>query len=128
MGSVREEVAKNLLYYRKKGKITQRALAEQLGISHNTVSQWESCKNSIEAELLFKICEIFGVSVNDMYGTFSNAMAEAYTTTEKRLIDEFRALNEEGQEKITEYIKDLTNSGRYIKTDSHGMDIKQKQA
>lgn len=65
--NVKETIAKNLLYYRKKNKITQKALAEQLGVRHNAISAWENGVNSIDIDTLFRVCKIFGVTVNDMY-------------------------------------------------------------
>lgn len=65
--NVKETIAKNLLYYRKKNKITQKALAEQLGVKHNAISAWENGVNSIDIDTLFRVCKIFGVTVNDMY-------------------------------------------------------------
>ena len=46
--SIKETVAKNLLYYRKKNKITQKDLAAQLGVKHNAISSWENGVNSID--------------------------------------------------------------------------------
>lgn len=65
--NVKETIAKNLLYYRKKNQITQKALAEQLGVKHNAISAWENGVNSIDIDTLFRVCKIFGVTVNDMY-------------------------------------------------------------
>lgn len=65
--NVKETIAKNLLYYRKKNKITQKELAEQLGVKHNAISAWENGVNSIDIDTLFRVCKIFGVTVNDMY-------------------------------------------------------------
>ena len=56
-----------MLYDRKKNKITQKALAEQLGVKHNAISAWENGVNSIDIDTLFRVCKIFGVTVNDMY-------------------------------------------------------------
>lgn len=66
--NIKETIAKNLLYYRKKNKITQKELAEQLGVKHNAISSWENGVNSIDIDTLFRVCKIFGVTVNDMYG------------------------------------------------------------
>lgn len=65
--NIKDTVAKNLLFYRKKNKITQKQLAEQLGVKHNAISAWENGVNSIDIDTLFKVCKIFGVTVNDMY-------------------------------------------------------------
>lgn len=65
--NIKETVAKNLMYYRKKNKITQKELAEQLGVKHNAISSWENGVNSIDIDTLFRVCQIFGITVNDMY-------------------------------------------------------------
>lgn len=66
--NVKDTIAKNLLYYRKKNKITQKELAEKLGVKHNAISAWENGVNSIDIDTLFRVCQIFGITVNDMYG------------------------------------------------------------
>lgn len=65
--NIKEIIAKNLLYYRKKNKITQKELADKLGVKHNAISAWENGVNSIDIDTLFQICKIFGITVNDMY-------------------------------------------------------------
>lgn len=66
--NIKDTIAKNLLYYRKKNKITQKELAEKLGVKHNAISAWENGVNSIDIDTLFRVCQIFGITVNDMYG------------------------------------------------------------
>ena len=65
--NIKETIAKNLQYYRKKNQITQKELAEQLGVKHNAISSWENGVNSIDIDTLFRVCKIFGITVNDMY-------------------------------------------------------------
>lgn len=42
METVKEEIAKNLLYYRKKAGYTQKEFAKLLGVRNSAVSNWES--------------------------------------------------------------------------------------
>ena len=70
MSTVRDEIAKNLLYYRKKAGYTQKQFAEFLGVKNSAVSNWENGLNSIDIETLFKACELFGITLNDMYGKY----------------------------------------------------------
>lgn len=76
--NVKEEICKNLLYYRKKNKLTQKELADKLGVKHNAISSWESGTNSIDVEVLFKICQLFDITVNDMYGVYSTNKVSDY--------------------------------------------------
>ena len=73
--NIKETVAKNLLYYRKKNKITQKELAEKLGVKHTAISSWENGVNSIDIDTLFQICKIFGITVNDMYASPFNQLS-----------------------------------------------------
>ena len=99
MATVKEEIAKNLLFYRKKSGLTQKELSEKLGVKNTAVSNWESGNNSIDIETLFAACEIFGVTLNDMYGRYSveKSSAPVLSTEEERLLLAFRNLNPQGQ-------------------------------
>ena len=51
---------------RKTGGLTQRQLADGLGISDKTVSKWE-CGNGLpEVSLMLPLCEALGITVNDL--------------------------------------------------------------
>ena len=39
--NIKDVIAKNLLFLRKKNKITQKKLAEKLGVKHNAISSWK---------------------------------------------------------------------------------------
>ena len=127
MGSVRDEIAKNLLYYRKKKKLSQKQFAEILKVNNSAVSNWEHGTNSIDIDTLHSACSVLGVSMNDMFGVYANAKPEQYKKKEKRLIDDFRSLNDEGQTKIIDNVDDLIRSGKYIKNNTVGLDY-EKQA
>lgn len=105
MATVREEIAKNLLFYRKKAGLTQKELAVKLGVKNTAVSNWENGNNSIDIETLFSACEIFGVTLNDMYGLYSSqAVCPALSPVEESLLDSFRSWNEQGKEYIMQTI------------------------
>lgn len=49
----------NLQFYRKRKDITQEQLAEQLGVSRQTVSKWESDSSYPEMEKILQLCDLF---------------------------------------------------------------------
>ena len=51
---------------RKAQKLTQAKLAEKIYVSEKTVSKWENGKGVPDTNLLPKLCEIFGVSLNEL--------------------------------------------------------------
>lgn len=88
MKDIKTIVAKNILFYRKQRKLSQRALAEKIGVRHNTISSWESCINSVDIDNLFKICKALDISVNTMLGI--DEQDSIYTDKEKELIQAYR--------------------------------------
>lgn len=130
MGTVREEVAKNLLFYRKKAGLTQRELAEKLGVKNTAVSNWESGNNSVDIETLFQASKIFGVSLADMYGSYSTldpapSPAPALTGDQQDLLDCYAELNEEGKEDLRKHAHVMVSSGLYRE---HPHDVLVKDA
>lgn len=104
MSSIKVEIAKNLTYYRKKSGFTQKELAEKLGVRHNSISAWENEKNSIDVEVLFDICEILNVTINDMYGVAADAKL---TQSEEQHINHYRQLSNPGKKLVDTSICEL---------------------
>ena len=64
---IKKIVSENLSYYRNKNHLTQKQLAEQIGVKHNAISAWENGINSIDIDMLYQVCQIFQIGVNDMF-------------------------------------------------------------
>ena len=58
--------AENLVYLRQHYGVTQEGLAEQLGVSRQTVSKWEAGTNYPEMDKLLVLCDLFHVSMDDL--------------------------------------------------------------
>lgn len=127
MNIVRQEIAKNLLFYRKKNKLTQKELANYLDVKNSAVSNWEKGLNSIDIDTLHKACKVFNISISDMFGVYSNTSNEIYSLEEKTIISNFRELNEDGQEKLIDYAEDLVSTNKY-KKHSQSTSVSKKQA
>lgn len=56
----------NLIYLRKRDKITQEELADKLGVSRQSVSKWETGEAYPETDKLISLCEAFGISLDDL--------------------------------------------------------------
>lgn len=67
--NIRRTIAFNISYYRKQMKLTQADLASMLSVKTTTVSTWERGASLPDAETLFHICSIFGISLANMYGS-----------------------------------------------------------
>ena len=118
MGIVREEVAKNILFYRKKRGLTRKALAEKINVSASAVVNWEMCKNSIDMDTLHELCKVLNVSMMDMFGKCANILDDMFTTEEKENIYKVRKLNEEGKRYVVRQIDYALQQEEYKKRES----------
>lgn len=53
---------------RKEKKLTQKELAEQIGISQKSYSHWETGKNEPSLENLIKLVDLLEVSIDWLFG------------------------------------------------------------
>ncbi len=85
-------VAENLQTLRKKHGITQEQLADELGVSRQAISKWETGEAFPETDKLIALCERFGVSCDTLLrGTVSepDLPDRKDGKNEKRRIDRF---------------------------------------
>lgn len=53
---------------RKRCGLTQKQLADKLGVKNTTVSNWEKDLNRPDADMVELLCGIFGITVGELYG------------------------------------------------------------
>ncbi len=61
-----EKIGKFIASERKSKKITQAELAEQLGVTDRSVSNWENGKNMPDLSLFKPLCEILDITINEL--------------------------------------------------------------
>lgn len=61
-----ERIGKFIAVCRKEKKITQSELAEKLGVTDRSVSNWETGKNMPDLSLFKPLCEILGITINEL--------------------------------------------------------------
>ena len=59
-------LGENLQFLRKKHNITQEQLAEQLEVSRQSVSKWESDSSYPEMDKILQLCNLFHCGVDDL--------------------------------------------------------------
>ena len=62
-----EKFGLNIVYYRKKKKLTQLQLAELVEVDRSHISAIELGKVGVSFDVLFKLCEVLGVSPKDLF-------------------------------------------------------------
>lgn len=65
---ISERIANNLIHLRKISKLTQMEFAEKINYSDKAVSKWENGESLPSVEVLEKICDFYGITLNDIVG------------------------------------------------------------
>lgn len=60
------KIGKFIAECRKNANLTQMQLAEKLGITDRAVSKWETGKAMPDSSIMLELCDILGISVNDL--------------------------------------------------------------
>ena len=60
------EVGAFITQCRKEKKLTQAQLAEKLNITDRAVSKWETGKSMPDSSIMLELCEILGITVNEL--------------------------------------------------------------
>lgn len=76
------ELGKKIAFYRKKMDMTQEALANQLGISNQAVSKWETEQSYPDVELLPRIADIFEITLDELFDRVKASEDEEQPTEE----------------------------------------------
>lgn len=113
--NIKQNIAKNIAYYRKKNHMSQKALAEKLGSKITTISTWERGASTPDIELLFRIGKIFNIPISTLLGgdtieSDSNIMIGGF---EKRLILAYREADEIDKEIIHRTLHVTENTTPY---------------
>ena len=93
------KIGKFIAQSRKELGWTQRQLADELAISDKTVSKWETGKGLPEVALMMPLCEVLGISVNELLSGERFAETEFKERTERVIMDLVRE-REENKKKV----------------------------
>lgn len=108
--------------------LTQGELAQKLGISYQSIGQWERSQRNPKLDTIRKIAEALDVSMNDLFEipkNFPGLIDPEYMEEEQNIVDVnalyrkekimeyFSMLNSDGQEKALERLEELTELPRY---------------
>ena len=77
--------SENLQYIRSQAGITQEQLAEQLDVSRQSVSKWESGTSFPEMDTLLRICDLYDVTLD----TLLRGSVEASSVSDTAQYDAF---------------------------------------
>lgn len=81
------KIGKFIAEKRKERGLTQEKLAEKFGITNRAVSKWETGKSLPDASIMLDLCELLGITVNDLLCGEVVSMENYNEQTEKNLIE-----------------------------------------
>ena len=113
-------VAKIIKNERINKNLTQKAVAELLGVTQDSISLWENGKRIPDTQYIKELCKIFDISADyllgleDDFGTKTHNEATAVTTysaEERRLVDYFRQLSPNMQRIALNTLQGMSGGG-----------------
>ena len=82
---------------RKKANLTQMQLAEKLGITDRAVSKWETGKAMPDSSIMLELCDILGISVNELLSGEKISMENNDQKNEQLLLDMAKELEQKNK-------------------------------
>ena len=109
--------AKRLRELREKKQVSQDDVSKFLGVERTTYTSYESGR-SRPVRVLNKLAEYYNVSIDYLLGLADLPLPKevninTLSDTEKKLIFNFRSLNNKGKEKIIQYVADIIELPTY---------------
>ena len=111
----KETTGDRLKKYRKLRKLTQKDVANFLGVKNNTISNWENNINGIDVKYILPLCQLLEITPSIFVGyekenlseiEFENKLAEI---DPKNIIDRYYGLPEFAQISVDNTIENLNN-------------------
>lgn len=81
-----EEIGKFIAKCRKGKNLTQAQLAEKLNITDRAVSKWENGKSMPDSSIMLELCELLGITVNELLSGEKITMENSEKKADENLI------------------------------------------
>lgn len=88
MKETKYEIGSRIRKYREKRNMTQKQLAERIGVSNSRVSNWEQGLNRPDADILAAVCVALDVSPSLLLGI--RVTGDDLTEQERRVLKAYR--------------------------------------
>jgi transcriptional regulator with XRE-family HTH domain len=112
-------VGSSIKHLRKRYNVTQKDLAQWLGVSRQAISMWEANKREIKASTLNKIANVFGVTLDEVIRSQSGS-----TDKEGKMFGSLRRLNAEFS-LLAPNAKRVALTGDFQKWSKNGIPMKR---
>lgn len=118
---------KKLISFKKNSGKTTKEISLESGIPIGTLNKLfsEQTKNP-KLDTVRSVVHTLGYTLDDLFYPSASQDGESfYNKGEEVLLNYYRELNQEGQEKLLSYADDLVSTGKYKKAYSNRLDTKE---
>lgn len=91
------KIGKFIAQCRKEKNLTQMQLAEWLGITDRAVSKWETGKAMPDSSIMIALCDVLGISVNELLSGEKMNMENANQKDQQLLLDLAKELEQKNK-------------------------------
>lgn len=91
------KIGKFIAQRRKQANLTQMQLAEIFGITDRAVSKWETGKALPDSSLMLQLCDVLGITVNDLLNGEVLTMENSNQKNEQLLLDMAKELEKKNK-------------------------------
>jgi len=91
------KIGKFIAVCRKKANLTQMQLAEKLGITDKAISKWERGVAMPDTSIMLELCDILGISVNELLNGEIINMENNHQKNEQLLLDMAKQLEKKNK-------------------------------
>ncbi|AUA18727.1 S24 family peptidase [Streptococcus suis] len=110
-------IGQRIKEYRTQINLTQKELAEKLGMGHTTVANYEKGFRSPKKDTLFDLADVFGVSIDDLFPERHPTPTTAPNSLVEQISDKVVQLTEPNQKNVLRYSSELLDKQNTV-TDS----------
>lgn len=100
-------ICERIQHFRDIRGIEQKALADRIGVTPNSISNWENGRSRPDVNLLPAICDALNITLYDLFSLPDPTVK--YTARQQKLVNEFTQLSE-GHKKAVENLIDTLNT------------------
>lgn len=122
------EFADRLKIARKESHLTQKQVADFIGISEGAYCSYEKAKREPNIEKIRLLSQLFDVSADFLINNNKYNKNPILNDNEKKLLEIYNSFNEKGKEKLLETADDMYASKKYESTEQRNNLQTQKQA
>lgn len=101
------EVGNRIKHYREKIGMSQKDFAEKIGVSTNRASNWERGINRPDVDYLVKICEVLGITADELLEIDIKEKTLKLAGEELELLEGYKSLSGENKIRLLGFLEAL---------------------